>query len=106
MVGQYPRTYAEAVSGSQSKPSSAKCLIIVEANVLSADEDSDVAVKVKAHVLYIQVLVGIGSTVPCLPKDGRKKDMFMSFKRPTWRTRTNKRLNLKCCLVFENKKPK
>ena len=57
LVGQYPRTYAEAVSGSQSKPSSAECLIFVEANVLSADEDSDVAVKVKAHVLYIQVLV-------------------------------------------------
>ena len=57
VVGQLPRTYAEAVSGSQSKPSSAECLIVIEANVLSADEDFDIAVKVKAHVLYIQVLV-------------------------------------------------
>ena len=33
----------------------------------------------------------------------RKKEILMSFKRPKWRIRPNKRLHLKCGLVFENK---
>ena len=36
-------------------------------------------------------------------KEERKKDILMSFKRPKWPIRPNKRLHLKCCLVFENK---
>ena len=33
----------------------------------------------------------------------RKKDILMSFKRPKWPIRPNKRLHLNCHLVFENK---
>ena len=36
----------------------------------------------------------------------RKKDTLTSFKRPKWPIRPNKRLHLKCCLVFENNKSK
>ena len=36
----------------------------------------------------------------------RKKDILTSFKRPKWPIRPNKRLHLKCCLVFENSKSK
>ena len=31
----------------------------------------------------------------------RKKDILMSFKRPKWPIRPNKKLHLKCCLIFE-----
>ena len=37
-------------------------------------------------------------------KERKKKDILMSCKRPKWPIRPNKRLHLKCCLVFENKK--
>jgi hypothetical protein len=50
-VEKHPRTYAEAVSGMQSKMNSADCLLVLEANVLSADEDVDLAVKVKIAYL-------------------------------------------------------
>ena len=30
----------------------------------------------------------------------------MSSKRPKWPIRPNKRLHRKCCLIFENNKPK
>ena len=36
----------------------------------------------------------------------RKKDILTSCKRPKWPIRPNKRLHLKCCLVFENNKSK
>ena len=36
-------------------------------------------------------------------KKERKKDILTSFKRPKWPIRPNKRLHLKCFLVFENK---
>ena len=36
-------------------------------------------------------------------KKERKNDILTSFKRPKWPIRPNKRLHLKCCLVFENK---
>ena len=35
-------------------------------------------------------------------KQERKKDILTSFKRPKWPIRPNKRLHLKCFLVFEN----
>ena len=35
-------------------------------------------------------------------KKERKKDILTSFKRPKWPIRPNKRLHLKCFLVFEN----
>ena len=31
----------------------------------------------------------------------RKKDILMSFKRPKWPIRPNKRSHRKCCLIFE-----
>ena len=36
----------------------------------------------------------------------KKERYITSFKRPKWPKRTNKRLHLKCCLVFENNKPR
>ena len=36
----------------------------------------------------------------------RKKHILTSFKTPEWPIRPNKRLHLKCCLVFYNNKPK
>ena len=41
----------------------------------------------------------------CLKKE-RKNDILTAFKRPKWPIRPNKRLHLKCCLVFENNKSK
>ena len=39
-------------------------------------------------------------------KKERKKDTVTSFKRPKWPIRPNRRLHLRRCLVFENKKLK
>ena len=46
-------------------------------------------------------------TVYALKKERKKKkDILTSFKRPKWPIRPNKRLHLKCCLMFENSKSK
>ena len=46
-------------------------------------------------------------TVYALKKERKKKkDILTSFKRPKWPIRPNKRLHLKCCLVFENNNKK
>ena len=42
----------------------------------------------------------------CPHKRERKQDILTSFKRPKCPIRENKRLHLKCCLVFENNKSK
>ena len=41
--------------------------------------------------------------MPCDANHWRKKEILTSFKRLKWSIRSNKRLHLKCCLIFENK---
>ena len=52
---------------------------------------------------YIQVANGSPIFSIHSRKKERKKDILTSFKRPKWPIRPNKRLHLKCFLVFENK---
>ena len=47
-------------------------------------------------------------TTECMTQTGKeiKKDTLWAFKRPKWPIRSNKRLHLKWCLIFENNKSK
>ena len=60
-----------------------------------------------AYFLYIYDVLSYPYPIPLQSKrKGRKKDILTSFKRPKWPIKPNKRLQLKCCLVFENNKSK
>ena len=67
--------------------------------------------KVRLKVLIFEILsckssyeiIKIVFKVHRLELFTRKKDILTSLKRPKWPIRQNKRLHLKCFLVFENK---
>ena len=51
-------------------------------------------------------VMGLSKVVTNIKKKASKNHILTSFKRPKWPMRRNKRLHVKCCLVFGNNKSK
>ena len=62
--------------------------------------------KEKRSSLKFRILKGIHSNFTSGNDANLGFPSNTSFKRPKWSIRPNKRLNLKCCLIFENNKVK